>query len=348
LFGYSCTCDPSILTGKLPAEHGHFSFFVFDPARSPFRWARWLAWLPHRIAGWHRIRNRVSRWTARANGYTGYFQLYSVPFRLLPWLDYTEKRDLYEPGGILGGQSTIFEYWKQSGLPWMRSDWRRSDADNVAELNHALEQGKVRLAYLFTAGLDAVMHAHTTHGPAVDAAFDRFEAWVRQLHATALTRYETVRFHLFSDHGMADTTAISRMMPDFEQLGLRYGVDYAAVWDSTMARFWFPGGADVRTRVESWLRARPEGRIVTPGEQEQWGCWFPDGRYGELIYLLNNGTIFAPSHMNLGRVPAMHGFDPDEPDSAACWLTSHEVTAAPRRIEQIHDVMRHAADNAPP
>ena len=54
----------------------------------------------------------------------------------------------------------------------------------------------------------------------------------------------------------------------------------------------------------------------------------PDGRYGELFYLLHNGTIFAPSFMNLKRVPAMHGFDPAEPDSKACWLTTHPVDPA--------------------
>jgi len=47
LYGYSCTCDPSILTGKLPRDNGHFSFFIYDrEGRSPFRWARHLGWLP--------------------------------------------------------------------------------------------------------------------------------------------------------------------------------------------------------------------------------------------------------------------------------------------------------------
>ncbi len=64
IFGYSASCDPSILTGKLPAEHGHFSFFVHEPRRSPFRWARWLGWLPEFFVAHHRIRNR-SRWMCR-------------------------------------------------------------------------------------------------------------------------------------------------------------------------------------------------------------------------------------------------------------------------------------------
>ena len=344
LFGYSCTCDPTILTGVLPQEHGHFSFFVQDRSgQAPFRWTRPLAWIPEAVAGHHRIRNRVSRWVAKSRGYTGYFQLYSVPFSKLPWLDYTEKHDIYEPGGILGGQPTIFEAWKQSGLPWMRSDWRQNDATNVAHLKQALEIGEVRLAYLFTSGLDATMHAHTTQSAATDAAFDRFEKWLREIHALAQARYREVRLHLFSDHGMTDTRQTSRAMLDFEALGLRYGRDYVAVWDSTMARFWFPGGSSIRERITEWLQRRDEGRVVTDDELKAWGCHFPDGRYGELIFLCHNGIIFAPSFMNRSRVPAMHGFDPAEPDSAACWLTSHPCPEPPQRLDGIYQVMQRAA-----
>lgn len=344
IFGYSASCDPSILTGKLPAEHGHFSFFVYDPARSPFRWAKFLAWLPQPLAAYHRVRNRVSRWVAARNGYTGYFQLYSVPFGRLPLLDYTEKRDIYLPGGINGGQRNIFEHWEKSGVPWTRSDWRAGDVRNVETLKTTLREGTVRLAYLFTAGLDAAMHAHTTDSPASDAAFAQLERWLREVHALASEHYEHVRLHLFSDHGMTDTTAVSPMRTDFENAGFVYGRDYAAVWDSTMARFWFPGGEAARARIVAWLSTRGEGYIVPDAKLQEWGCLFPDRRYGELFYLLRNGTIFAPSFMNRKRVPAMHGFDPAEPDSRACWLTTHPVDPAPQRINEIFGVMQRAAD----
>lgn len=342
LFGYSCTCDPSILTGALPQEHGHFSFYAYAPEASPFRWAQWLGWLPRRIAGYHRLRNRLSRLVAKRLGYTGYFQLYSAPFSRLPCFDYTEKKDLYEPGGILGGQETIFELWKRSGVPWARSDWRADDATNLRTLGAQLDEGRIRLAYVFNAGLDGTMHAHGTTGHAVDAAFARLETAVRELDHRARHRYREVRWHLFSDHGMADTRSTSTMMDDCESLGLRFGRDYAAAWDSTMARFWFPGGDAPRKRIEAWLATRKEGRIVSKNELQRWGCWFPDGRYGELFYVLDEGVIFAPSFMNLGLVKGMHGFDPDLPNSAACWLTSHPVDHKPARIEQIHRVMSDA------
>ena len=101
---------------------------------------------------------------------------------------------------------------------------------------------------------------------------------MREIHDLASEHYDEVRMHLFSDHGMTNTTRISRMMDDFEAAGFVYGRDYAAVWDSTMARFWFPGGDAVRTAIRDWLAQREEGRIVTDRELKNWGCLFPDAR----------------------------------------------------------------------
>ncbi len=46
IFGYSSTCAPTIITGKLPREHGHFSFFYYNPTKSPFGICRFLDILP--------------------------------------------------------------------------------------------------------------------------------------------------------------------------------------------------------------------------------------------------------------------------------------------------------------
>lgn len=343
IFGYSSSCDPSILTGRVPQEHGHFSFFVYDPEHSPFGGANWFSWLPGLLTGHHRVRSRLSRYWGKWLGYTGYFQLYNVPFSKMPFLDYTEKRDIYLPGGINGGQETIFAVWDRLGIEWHRSDWRKADAENFSDMARVLDEGRVRCAYLFTGGLDAAMHGHTTHSPETDRAFDRLEEGLRQVHAAALKKYGQVRMHLFSDHGMTDTTGASDMMLRFEELGLIYGVDYGAVWDSTMARFWFlkPG---VREKICQWLERQKEGSIVSDSKLAEWGCLFADRKYGELFYLLNPGTIFVPCYMARHRVPAMHGFDPDHPASVACWLTSHP-TAVPKRIEGIFNVMKDAAEH---
>ena len=109
-----------------------------------------------------RVRNVASRAVRRVLGYTGYFQLYSVPMRVLPMLDYTEKKDIYQAGGINGGQPTVFDHLRREGLPFHMSDWRKSERDNLEKAYQAAGLGRVRAIYLYLAELDGIMHAHGT------------------------------------------------------------------------------------------------------------------------------------------------------------------------------------------
>jgi hypothetical protein len=342
LLGYSSTCDPTILTGTLPSEHQHFSFFVKAAAgASPFANLRPLGILPEILAGHHRVRNKVSKFIARRQNYTGYFQLYSVPFSKLAYLDYSEKKDIYEPGGINGGQRTIFQHWQESGKPWVRSDWRLSDPENIAHARREIEKGQVELVYLFTARLDAVMHRYGVDHPEVDAAFEQFAANLQSLADLAARHYRDVRIHLFSDHGMADVTVCSDLLLRWNKLGLKFGRDYIAVWDSTMARFWFTDETSRRTATE-WLAAQPDGEILSDERLAGYGCLFPDRKYGELFYLLPSGSLFVPSFLNQRKVTAMHGYAPEHHDSAAAWMTNAE-TLPVAGLPGIFPVMKAAA-----
>ena len=343
VFGYSSTCDPTILTGKMPDEHGHFSFFVHGKQERPFKSLSCLGFLPQKLAGHHRIRNRVSRWVGAQKGYTGYFQLYSVPFNRLGFLDYTEKSDIYQPGGIIGGFPSIFEYWEKSEKAWYCSDWRKGDDTNIQELKRTLSKSKVELAYLFTAGLDALMHRYGTEGPQVDAGFAEFEQKIRGVVQWAEQFYDDVRVCMFSDHGMADTTSSSDLMIRWENLGFEYGKDYIACWDSTMVRFWFLGNKQVEEEALAFLREQPDGELVSKEQLKQWGCLFEGDYYGEYFYLLPAGRIFVPSFMNQKWVKGMHGYDPADIHSKASFSSNFELEH-PKALKDIFSVMLKAAD----
>ena len=94
VFGYSSTCIPTILTGCMPQEHGHFSCFYYNPAGSPFRICKTLNLRPKSVTRRGRVRRYMSKFIAKWYGYTGYFQIYNMPFTRLPLFDYSEKRDL--------------------------------------------------------------------------------------------------------------------------------------------------------------------------------------------------------------------------------------------------------------
>ena len=92
--------------------------------------------------------------------------------------------------------------------------------------------------------------------------------------------------------------------------------DYAVVYDSTMARFWFFND-HARRQITKRLQQVPQGRIVPDAELEELGTLFPDRYFGELIFLVQEGVLIVPSHMGERPIRAMHGYHPSDPQSYA-------------------------------
>ncbi len=338
VFGYSSTCDPTILTGKLPREHGHFAFFRYAPAESPFRALPVLRFLPAALMRRGRVRHLLSRLLKRLYCYSGYFQLYNMPFRRLPLFDYTEKRDIYRPGGINHGQPTIFDHLRGAGVPFHVSDWRRSEDDALLAAESALSDGAVRFAYVYLAEMDALMHRYGTDSWRVGEKIRGYEKRLRKLLAVARQTYDDVRLHVFSDHGMTDVGEHCDLMSAIDQLGFRFGEDYVAVYDSTMARFWFLNER-AREGVMEALRREPRGRIMTNDELELFGCDFAGQEYGEVFFLLDPGVLLCPSFMSDTPLAAMHGYDPRHPSSTAMYATNVVGESPPLHLADLFDVM---------
>ena len=346
IFGYSSTCDPTILTGKLPRDHGHFAFYYYNPQESPFRYYRYLDLLPKTLFSRGRVRSRLSREMGRFHGFTGYFQLYNMPFRYLHLFDYSERRDIYQPGGINSGARTIFDALREQRVPIGVSDWRKPEFTRVAALHQELDRGEIRFAFLFLGGLDAVLHAHGTQAPEVGDHLLLYEQKLRQLLEKAQSVYTTVRFFAFSDHGMTDISETIDLIRRIETLGLTFGVDYAAVYDSTMARFWFLKKR-ARDTVSHALQEVPQGWIVPEEQLAQWGCDFPEHKYGELFFLLNPGVLLCPSFMGRKPMAGMHGYAPEHPTSVAAFMANVPLSHVPKRLDDLYGLMLAEAAGSP-
>jgi hypothetical protein len=342
VLGYSSTCDPTILTGRLPREHDHFAFYRYQPGAGSFpSWLRVLAVLPRRLKESGRLRGRFSRLLQPTLGWNGYFQLYNVPFERLCDLEYTERRDLYEPGGIRGGQATLFDHLRATGTPYHRSDWRRPEKDNLRAAQSAIASGEPELVYLYLAEMDGLLHAHGTSAECVGRKLRSYEDSIRSLVELAERRYQSVRLLVFSDHGMTDVRATCDLRSRIEELDLEWGRDYGAVYDSTMARFWF-ATTRARRRVHEVLASEPSGRVLSDSELTQLGCDFEDRRHGETFFLLRPGTLMCPSDMGAKPLRGMHGYHPAHSDSWAFFGSNRVPRRRPRRLDDLLDVMLEA------
>ena len=339
VLGYSSTCIPTILTGAPPREHGHFAFFRYTPDASPFgHLGRLLGALPAFVEERARVRHWISRGLQAIFGWDGYFQIYNTPFEHLEFLDYSEKRDLYMPFGINGGQKTLFDRLHDKGVPFHVSNWRLSEEANLSRLARALDGADIEFAYLYLAAMDGLLHAEGTGSAQVAVKVAWYERKLRDIVALAHRRYRDVVLSVFSDHGMTDTRETSNLMLRVEALDLRYGLDYAAVYDSTMARFWFMTER-ARRRIVALLTTEDRGRVLAHSELVELGVDFENHEYGELIFLMDPGVLICPSFMGRQPIAGMHGFHPNDKDSVAMFASSETPPVLPQRLTDLHDVL---------
>lgn len=337
VLGYSCAAQPTILTGKLPSEHGHWGMY-YRTERSELAPLRALRLLPSAITNHRRFRSRLLRYHRNRSGLGGYYHFYRIPFDLFGEFDLCEKRDLYAPGAFDAGTTSIFDVLAGRGIRYRRWTWQSGLDESFDELERALESGGLEFAMLYTPYIDGFLHEHVGDHDAERRAIDRIDERVGRAVEAARSRWRDVRVLVFSDHGMTPTHGTADVMARVEGLGLERFRDYIAFYDSTMARFWFETDAARRTIVEALEGAEP-GRFLTDEELRDEGIFFEDRRFGELVFLMNPGTLIVPSYMGTTAPAGMHGFSPEHPDSHAVLMSNVELAPEPAHIRDTYAAM---------
>lgn len=347
IFGYSSACDPSIISGLLPSQHGLWSSFYYSPQTCPYGWVRHLRFLPSVVTDYHRVRHKLSQGIKKIHGFTGYFQIYNVPFQYLPLFDYAEKDRIWGAEGLPRGE-TVFSLLTKEERPFYVDDVTHDDGKKIEDLKGRVEREEIEFAYLLLGGLDGTMHGVGTQHPKVGELLSWYERKLSELVAVAEQHYGEVPIYVFADHGMHNVTKGVDLQADVEALGLQFGVDYAAVYDSTMARFWF-FHEEAKSKITRLLSSLDQvGRMVADQELSQWGVYFPDHQYGESIFLLHSGLVIAPCFMGRKAIPGMHGYDPSDRDSSAAILSNRPLPQGLESIEQIFWLMLKEMELAPP
>ncbi len=341
VLGYSSACIPSIMTGKAPNEHGHLSMYrraqggrtVFGgPTKLLSRLARWS----------DRGHWRMRQWLhghLRRKGITGYFSLYEVPLELLGEFDLCQTRNIYQPQAFdtegLSGLGDLLADRELSRV-W---DWTVPEEQAWAELDEELAAARRRVLFFYTPELDSLMHVV---GPEHAQSHDRLSFYSDRI-GRALTKareqYEEVDLFVFGDHGMAEVRGVHDLWSLLKEAEFKVPSDLLYFLDSTMARFWFQH-PDAEAWVRKLLQTQEYGRIVDREELQSLGAFFPDADYGELIFLLDEGHILAPSFMGKEPVRGMHGYHPNAGASFTTLVTNRPDIEYPKNLYQLHQVLR--------
>ena len=340
-FGYSCSAIPTILSGTRPGENGHLSLFRYAPETSPFRSLASLRHLMKPASFWRRgrIRHWLSRLIKFLYGYTGYFQLYAVPFEKLGLMDYCEKENLFVAHGM-GSIPNLHDVWAASGRKFHISDWHKSDDENLEIGIREIGQGASRL-FLYTAKLDMIRHDHAKDLGAAEIRrrLDDYASAIRRIYAACELTRRPFRLTVFSDHGMTPLTKTVDLMAAVESTGLTFGRDYGACYDSTLLRVTCPD-EEIRARIRKALEPfADDGHWLTEEEERQHGIWRADRAFGEMIFLVNPGIQIVPSDMGVKPLAGMHGYDPADLHSRAAILSTEPIPEYVRGVADYFKLM---------
>jgi predicted AlkP superfamily pyrophosphatase or phosphodiesterase len=343
VLGFSSAAIPTILTGLPPERHGHWNLFYYNPSGSPFRWLRPFHVLPDRALNSRIARRAVTEIGRRALGLGPLFDC-SVNPRLLPWFDWIEKRNIFASGGI-SGASSFFDEVRQRDVACRVYTYRNLRDDEILrEATKDARSGEYGILFLYLSELDGFLHKHCGSRRDWTAALARYEAGLRVLFEKALDRDPRATFAVFSDHGMTPVRGRRNIAGEIRRLGFRMPEDYLAVYDSTMARYWF-FSERAREGIAHRLSELGGGRILTDDELRSCGVFFDDRRYGQLIYLLDPGWLLGDSDFHTGawKPAGMHGYHPDDPDSDGAFLANSEPASSIRSVADVYSYLKHAS-----
>lgn len=342
-FGYSSAAIPTILSGKSPSEHNHFSFYYYDKKNSPFKIFGYLKYFfgiglhPKCLFNRGRVRRYLSKIFKWWKGYDGYFQLYGVPFDRLPYFDYCEKKDIFALGG-LDKVKNLADIMREKEIRYHISDWRLSESENIRIAKDVIDRDEADFLFVYTADFDSFLHDNIFDEEKISERLKRYEDMAKSL-LKSLEKYKDFSFTIISDHGMTARTGVIDLRGKLEDLGLKFGRDYISVFDSTMARFWFLND-DARKKIVSRFSENDcRGKFLSAEEKKSYGIDFSGDKYGEEIFLTDVGVQIEPCDLGMKSLKGMHGFSPEDKDSYAVYLSNKEPTFIPVEIKDFFKLM---------
>jgi Type I phosphodiesterase / nucleotide pyrophosphatase len=336
-FGYSIACHASMYTGMSIQDHGLWFVWLRDLPNSPFN--PWLERIPTALdqIPTRLVMRKILLQQIPAEAYPrGYFRvprLINVPMRHWPGLWVSEEKFWDEDQYV--SKPTIFELARRSGLSLKTLGFHRGD--QLASVQQPLLDSDLchDWYYIFMGAVDHAAHRTGGEGRHFDEVIVEVDRAIEARCAQIERAHGTFDLVLWSDHGHLKVT---KPVDIYDRMDKRVMDSTPHIVDTNFARFWVDG--DSKQRLISMLEnTLPEGHVLTQDEMEGYECWFPDGRYGDIIFYLDAPAAFTRTAWGFSRSQkSIHGYLPDNESMSATFVSTLESpsTNSIRDIFHLH------------
>ena len=318
--GCSHAAISTTLTGVFPDKHGHFSSYYFKKSGTAADTAQRL---------YYKIKGRNS----------GYFGKYSIPLRNLNYFLQANHCEKNLVPGCFAPLTSIVDLVNEKKIANIIANTAGSSPiQTLKSLRCRLENESVDFAFIQIDELDSILH-HSPHNfQKIDNKLRRYERQIKKIIAVGDSISSRFNLTVLSGHGMTFSPQTINVKKKIDSLGMDYGYDFHAVYDPTMARFWFKDKF-TKSIILDKIKELRHCRVITDEEKKSFGINFPDQRYGETIVLAEPGFQISPNDVLSRPLSGMHGYDPNHSDSLGACLSTKAVNPAPSQVKDFFTIM---------
>ena len=329
-----------ILSGMAPDESGFFTAIGFEPEYSPYsansiysKVDRILGFLPEqaKFPGIGRNVN-ISR---KARSYLAPLLLkrinsnrlgsYNIPFSFLPFLNLTEDAEESSYNNSSETESIIFRLNKEGRSVCLDTFTSLSDTRGLSDENrlmlavNVLKAGGNDLILVYNSIPDHFGHKYGPDSYLLKNELKILDDTLKEFVAECQNINDDTTFVFLGDHGMAKVSQRLNIKSIIKKMSKRTRLkpvrDYVYFLDSTMFRMWFfskESESFLMAELESDQELISHGRFVTKDYAEKFRIPYGDKRYGDLLWLANDGVLVSPDffHSQNENIQGMHGYNP--------------------------------------
>lgn len=334
-------CERSeIFTGLSPRESGYFTAIGFDPQNSPFKdlWVlscfTWLDSLLIKNLIYRKLRNIILRFLTRKKNVK--MSAYSIPAKFLPFFSLTEDEYDFRDKKAFKGKQNLFKDCELKGLKVYYESFTalnfakfHSDEDRLVLVEENIDSD-FDFFLIYVGVMDSCAHKYGPNSDERRKELKRLDLRLSQFHEKIVEKYSNVGFVFLGDHGMSNVNIKLDVANIVEKVALenhlKKGEDFVYFLDSTMFRVWFLNSRTASVldkRLKSNLNLLNAGVFVDDRFALKERIPFPDKRYGDLLWLANEGVLIYPDFFHTVKpYKGMHGYDINSPASKGTCMVS--------------------------
>jgi len=316
ILGYSDVIDATIFTGVYPNVHGYWMKYHYDPTNSPFKSS---IFLPLRIIDYipspfirsginYVLYNTFYKLLSYKLGYNE-LASFNIPYYLLHNFSITLRKSMMDEDAFK--IPTIFGLLRAKNKKFYYSHGIKSETFQTLK--------EVDLGIVYLSDIDFWAHLVGIDSAQFKKSLSKLDKKVESIFKNSVENYPDTVFIVFSDHGMANVHTLLNFRELLEDKD--FCNHYMMVLDGTMIRFWY-FNENIKQKIRAYFLEKKYGHFLSESEKKDLQINFSHNKWGDDIFLLDQGFAIYPNFMSWARPKAMHAYHPKYKEQKGCFILS--------------------------